>query len=142
MGRYFIYENTPVHEITVYHAHTVEDEDRVRSILQNESETYRHIHNFPDLSSAMFWQDVAFSIELSLNLIFHKEWNVPVTFYYDQDHSEMGNWHLIIRPADSPYIETIEFSDHFYDIVGRILNDFGLDVAFTDNNNGYATNRE
>lgn len=139
MGRYFIYENTSVHDIRVHHAKTTEDEDRVRAILKKEPETYRHINNFPDISSSLFWADVALAVECTLNIIFHKEWNVPVTFYYDHEKSNQGCWHFVVRASDSPYIKAVEFTEEFYNTVCAILNDFGFDTAFASDNEFYAT---
>lgn len=141
MGRYFIYENTPVHDIRIHHAKTVEEEDRVRSILTKEPETYRHINNFPDVDSVMCWADTAFNAECTLNLIFHKEWNVPVTFYYDHEQSNQDSWHFFVRASDSPYIKAVEFTEEFYNTVCAILNDLGLDTAFTSDYEFYATER-
>jgi hypothetical protein len=133
MGRYFVYKDLTYDEIKIYHAKDDADIERVFGILDNMPDKFKTIKTFFDEFDAtvrLCRSDFAYDVVDALSQIMGI-FEIPVLFRLDFGRSNAsGGWLVHVVSSISPYVQSITYTDQFYDFITSLLRDFDQEVSF------------
>lgn len=133
MGRYFVYKDLTYDEARIYHANDDADIERVFGILNNMPDKFQNIKNFSDEFDATVRfcrSDFAYDIVDALNRIMGI-FEIPVQFRLDFGKSNAsGGWLVHVVYPVRQYVQSITYTDQFYDFITTLLRGFDQEVSF------------
>ena len=132
MGMYFVYRDLKNRKTRVYHAKDDADVQRVFGLLDSEP-NYENITNFVDEYDATVRfcrADFAYDVVDALNKLM-SICEIPAKFSLDIGRSNAsGGWMVHIVPPISDCVQTVTYTDFFYNLITAILRDFDQDCSF------------